>query len=125
METITSEIKLKPCPFCGSDDVHIESKNLFYWVECYQCGATGQEARLRDETVNVAQGEERATNNWNTRPIEDELRSRAEKAEAMIDKLVDAGNDLYTAMQPNCELAAWDKTVAEWHDCVKKRLGWY
>ena len=41
------------------------------------------------------------------------LNARAEKAEAMIGKLIDAGNDLYSADQPNYRLAAWDALVAE------------
>lgn len=72
--------------------------------------------------MNPEQGVEGAANYWNTRPIEDELRARAEKAEAMIDKLIDAGNDLYMASlpdgcgigdSPDGEWAAWDEAAGE------------
>lgn len=29
--------KLKPCPFCGSDDVHIRFSHGMRTVECYGC----------------------------------------------------------------------------------------
>lgn len=57
----------KPCPFCGSGDVTIESYNNGEWffVDCRECGATGPEEptatkaalawerRAGDEETNV------------------------------------------------------------------------
>lgn len=34
-----SEIELKPCPFCGSDDVICDMFEDVYFVECWDCCA--------------------------------------------------------------------------------------
>jgi transcription elongation factor Elf1 len=45
--------KLKPCPFCNSENVHICKENKEFVVECKDCGACGsflmslQQARNR------------------------------------------------------------------------------
>ena len=33
------EIELKPCPFCGSDDVTCDRFEDVYYVECWDCSA--------------------------------------------------------------------------------------
>ncbi|EOH6202524.1 Lar family restriction alleviation protein [Citrobacter farmeri] len=57
----------KPCPFCGSGDVSIESYSNEEWffVSCHECGANGPEEsmaakevlgwerRVEDEETNV------------------------------------------------------------------------
>lgn len=59
--------RLRPCPFCGSDDVEIvrqEDEELQYnEILCHRCGATvtfadcectrGYETRSADETVRM------------------------------------------------------------------------
>lgn len=104
-----SEIELKPCPVCGSENV----TSAAGFVVCKNCNVS--------TAIGVTQ--EESNRLWNTRPLEDALRARAEKAEAMIDKLIDAGNDLYMAGLPDGyriedapagEWAAWDELVAEW-----------
>lgn len=51
-----NEKSLKPCPFCGSEDLSVKSRKgrvgtihkvKFYrgWVVCNKCGATGSEAK--------------------------------------------------------------------------------
>lgn len=67
------EIKLKPCPFCGSDDVvfgaGLEDE---YYVECWDCGA-------KIESYN---GMEDAVAGWNARAIDrDELLKIADELE--------------------------------------------
>lgn len=68
------EIKLEPCPFCGSDDVvfgaGLEDE---YYVECWDCGA-------KIESYN---GMEDAVAGWNARAIDrDDLLKVAEELEA-------------------------------------------
>ena len=48
---------LKPCPFCGSDDVLVEENATFTWVECQSCDARGTQVI----------GEEGAIKAWNRR----------------------------------------------------------
>lgn len=31
--------KLKPCPFCGSENVHFDTNGTRTWVICLGCGA--------------------------------------------------------------------------------------
>ena len=65
--------KLKQCPFCGGTKICTEkSINLNY---CDNCSA------------------ESNVEHWNTRPIEDALQARAEKAEAMVERLIELGDD--------------------------------
>ena len=56
--------ELKPCPFCGSDDISTEErgKNDEWWCACI-CGATSGWYRTQQEAID----------GWNTRPIEDAL----------------------------------------------------
>lgn len=59
-----SEIKLKPCPFCGSEDVTCDRFEDVYCVECWDCSA-------KVESYN---GLEDAVAGWNARAIDrDEL----------------------------------------------------
>ena len=67
------EIELKPCPFCGSDDVvfgaALEDE---YYVECWDCSAK----------VESCNGLEDALAGWNARAIDrDELLKIADELE--------------------------------------------
>lgn len=53
--SLKAEPELKPCPFCGSSDVHV-IENLD--VQCKECDAYGPEKPSREKAVNA----------WNTRP---------------------------------------------------------
>lgn len=67
-----SEIELKQCPFCGSEDVVCERFEDVYYVECWYCGA-------KIETYN---GAEDAIEGWNARAIDrDELMAIADELE--------------------------------------------
>ena len=63
--------ELKPCPFCGGNNLTIE--RLMYVVFCNDCGA--------EMSGNAPLG------NWNTRPIEDALNARIAELEAENAKL--------------------------------------
>jgi hypothetical protein len=60
---------LKPCPFCGAEAGWVTEERA---IECGHCAATGPWRDLREA-------------DWNTRPIEDALRARAEAAERDAD----------------------------------------
>jgi hypothetical protein len=59
---------LKPCPFCGESAGWVTDE---CGIECGRCVATGPWRDLRED-------------GWNSRPIEDALRARAEAAEAAL-----------------------------------------
>lgn len=64
------KLKLKPCPFCGSQNVtKILMPGLTWIVGCYECGCRTGEYFRSSEAVSV----------WNNRPDpEDDVRSVAE-----------------------------------------------
>lgn len=51
---------LKPCPFCGGKDIHIEDKEDWSYVLCYDCLASfwQQEATCPEDNAEA----------WNRRP---------------------------------------------------------
>jgi Lar family restriction alleviation protein len=73
--------ELKPCPFCGSDDVEIALTrvwwHLWYFCECQDCGAEGHSTIYKGSAIA----------NWNMRSGQYELRARAEAAEARVAQL--------------------------------------
>ena len=71
--------ELKPCPFHN----------------CLTCACVDEV----DMTVK----------DWNTRPIEDDLRKRIAELEAMVDELVNIGDNLFDSLNP----IAWKH---EWLD---------
>ena len=86
-----SEI-LKPCPFCGGKNVlSTELQDGLPFIAYCQCGA------------------ENEAENWNTRPLEDELRKRIAELEELVDELVDSGDNLFDSLNP----IAWKH---EWLD---------
>lgn len=107
-----SEIELKLCPFCGGKNIK-EFGTYERTIHCCDCGA---------EDGFVIGDQNGWEGNWNTRPIEDALQSRAEKAEAMVERLIEAGNALkqhaakiksgYVAH--DCKL--WTDIVDEWRE---------
>ena len=51
--------ELKPCPFCGSNNLSIESifmtncPDRFCWIRCNNCTAEIKEPKLRDEAIEA------------------------------------------------------------------------
>lgn len=68
-----SKIELKPCPFCGSDDVFCsQGQEGEHYVECCDCGAK----------IETYKGVEDAVKAWNRRAIDrDELLKVADELE--------------------------------------------
>ena len=67
--------ELKPCPFCGSDDIDVTytyiEGGVDYYAECTDCYCRG----AWEPTP------EKARAAWNSRPIEDKLQARIEALE--------------------------------------------
>ena len=67
--------ELKPCPFCGSDDIDVTytyvDDGLDYYAECTDCYCRG----AWEPTAAKARAA------WNTRPIEDKLQARIDALE--------------------------------------------
>jgi len=68
--------KLKPCPYCGSDDVHLEEMGYPHHVYCSNCSAriTGQGYEEEGEADAIRRWNRRASG-WihiKTRPLTEE-----------------------------------------------------
>lgn len=80
-----SETELKPCPFCGSDDVFWGMLEEVHCVECCDCCA-------KVETCN---GIEDAVKTWNTRAIDrDELMAIADELESKFFVVYDSHGEI-------------------------------
>lgn len=62
---------MKPCPFCGSEDVQVVAASVWYGeerifsVRCGRCGASGPPVMFRAE--EQVRGMRLAAHQWNTR----------------------------------------------------------
>ena len=54
-------MKLKPCPFCGSEDVERNGRTIIY-VACRTCKTDGPIATTRKKAIEL----------WNTRKTEEQ-----------------------------------------------------
>jgi transcription elongation factor Elf1 len=93
--------ELKACPFCGSSNTTLDyyeisgPQELGTIVVCNDCGASAK-----------------SIVDWNTRPIEDALLKRAERAEQMVERLTNAGDK----MAEDLGATGWDtQSHIEWH----------
>lgn len=102
--------ELKACPFCGSSNTTLD----YYEISCPQelgtivvCNDCGASAKSIDD--------------WNTRPIEDELRAEIERLKVRIEELEAAGTilrDCFSLHKPNWLI---DKdAIKEWDELTKK-----
>jgi transcription initiation factor TFIIIB Brf1 subunit/transcription initiation factor TFIIB len=68
--------ELKPCPFCGCQKIETDPE---WGIYCTDCGwGFSYEYMDSQEEINAVPGQ------WNTRPIEDELRALNVKAHRII-----------------------------------------
>ena len=74
---------LKSCPFCGSE-AEFNSDEFGEGVCCNSCGATMRNGVYGEE------GRKLASADWNSRPIEDELRGKIGKLERENKRLREA-----------------------------------
>lgn len=65
-------MKMKPCPFCGGDNIEIESSR---WAYCIDCGAEGP---LCENESDAIESWNRRTDPPNVLLTLDELRQRGE-----------------------------------------------
>ena len=62
---------------------------------------------------------------WNTRPIEDALNARIAELEALVERLIEAGDRLsdslctYPEEEKTIEVCNWNAIVAEYKECEK------
>lgn len=97
--------ELLPCPFCGGGAVLTDS--IEAWVECAECHAR----------TDMKVGFLAAAAAWNTRS------GGAERAEAMVERLIEAGSGLYLETvpdyftpeaYPNSVWTDWNAAVSDW-----------
>lgn len=64
--------EIKPCPFCGSDDIELcNTHTAAYWMECQECSAQvdgkSYEGASGKEEENHLMSAESAVQKWNCR----------------------------------------------------------
>ena len=71
--------ELKPCPFCGSDDVVVEETDTSGYVRCRGCGAEGGLRYSHDEAAAA----------WNSRADAKKLVARLSVSDEQVRRMVD------------------------------------
>lgn len=82
-----SEIKLKPCPFCGGEATLRKSELAgLYHIACFECGCR-QDASYKKETVIKA---------WNTRKPMERIVEQLEADRNELQEIIGSGaRDIY------------------------------
>lgn len=103
---------LRPCPFCGAEAIMPVFRNASpagYKVDVCTC-SNDCEVIWDWKPIEA----------WNNRPIEDTLRARAERAEAMVERLIEAIRGYFFGEEPS---AVWRKKLSalvnEWKESEK------
>jgi hypothetical protein len=121
------EQELKPCPFCGETAIMTVWNGGAAGATC-DCSGTGpyawMDARIEAEGRQSEVVAE-AVAYWNTRPIEDALRARAEAAEAKLAAV--PWDYIRTVMQDafrfaDCDSASLDRLIA-WYAANRPQEG--
>ena len=84
---MSEKIKLKPCPFCGSNDVTVNDAYMHSYARCRVCGAEGG---LRDSHDEAAASWNRRTN---AKGLVVKLNVSDEQVRRMVDDAVSAAID--------------------------------
>ena len=73
-----SDEKLKPCPFCGCEDVRIQESyhSQLVRIFCTACGLSTVDRPAKEREVLIAY--------WNERPAQSALKERVEELEATL-----------------------------------------
>lgn len=84
-----SETKLKPCPFCGSDDLRLVTEQGEYvaYIECRYCEARGPEYLIEVDRLGFPEVEEQykycVFEEWNSRYFNEKIIEAMDKAVPM------------------------------------------
>ncbi len=100
--------ELKACPFCKS--IPQANKWTIHGITETRYFCPNPDCPHSVRTVTLEQ--------WNTRPLEDALLARAERAERMVERLIEAGWVIGSAFpllrKTQTDIDTWDALVAEW-----------
>lgn len=94
-----SETELKPCPFCGELPSAESLGEDGYYICC---------GNIDCESMDVISPEA-----WNTRPVEDALQERAEKAEADAERLFKAARVGLFELQGSNTKMSWLESISK------------
>ena len=77
-----SEIKLKPCPFCGGKAIIARYIDAYSLVVCEKCGAESRMVEISEKYCS----DEKAAEAWNRRVdnVTEAIREFAEKLKALV-----------------------------------------
>ena len=105
--------ELKECPFCGQQPKETKyrefGKNPREY-SLYHCPNEECPSYFTKPGPMTAE-------DWNNRPIEDALRERAERAEVMIEQLIELAQNMRFRLAVYDDI---DPTLAEWSDFLFK-----
>ena len=65
--------EIKPCPFCGSEDVEVFPNYGRYFAACCDCGSEGPNKERKEEAIRK----------WNQRPYEYDMPAIVKKVQRM------------------------------------------
>lgn len=104
---MTDTTELKPCPFCGKDNLQTKNTmgNFYNAVSCLSCGlSTAEQLEIIEK--------------WNTRPIEDALQRRLDIAVKALTEISNSTNEAYLTGGREMKRIA-SQAIAAWNEMNK------
>lgn len=115
--------ELKPCPFCGGEAIttaFFDADDFDYMpIEVNDCDA---EVTCKNE--RCINGWWLSPKDWNTRPIEDELRARIAEMEEALEHVIEVGNYGWDVIRKygweEKEINWWNTASDKAYKCLRK-----
>ena len=96
-----SDIKLKPCPFCGGEVMLYTNHylgSMFHYVACYKCDATVETVHHKDKEFVIK--------TWNTRkPMDKVVEQLREENKTAVGAAIIFDGDYYNGLVDGLEKA--------------------
>ena len=113
--TTNQSSNLRPCPFCGGQAL---TKTFFDCDDLEYMPLDIVEPEVTCENERCINGWWLSPNDWNTRPIEDELRAENVRLNSWLDEVIKQGNYLEHTLRLAYEHVNGHAFVHGWRDMV-------
>lgn len=102
--------EIKPCPFCGSEDVEVFPNYGRYFAACCDCGSEGPNKERKEEAIRK----------WNQRPYDYDMPAIVKKVQRLEEDLQEALFALkaWCFMFPD-GVSKLDKDILEKHNLIE------